>query len=273
VSGEGAHGSSEVLGSALVTGAARGIGLAISTALAAAGFSVHAVDRDGAALEEARREIGAGGGRCETYVCDVVDPEQVERMVGRVADGAGRIDLLVNNAGTYHVDDLLDLSFETWRRVLSVNADGTFLVGQATARRMVDQPIHAGLGRRGMVINIGSVASQGGRPNRSAYGASKALVRHLTMSQALAWREHDVAACLVCPGEVLEGMLRNIYDGLGRVSGVAADELIESARLALPRQRFQTTDEVAQRIVFLATSTGMRHTGSVLWCDSRIEPL
>ena len=82
----------------------------------------------------------SAGGTCRPYACDVTDPGLVDATVAQVFDDAGRVDVLVNCAGIVHVDDLLDLTFETWRRVMSVNADGTFLMGQATARAMAKQP-------------------------------------------------------------------------------------------------------------------------------------
>jgi NAD(P)-dependent dehydrogenase (short-subunit alcohol dehydrogenase family) len=264
--------TSTMPGAALVTGAGSGIGRAASVALAAAGFDVHVLDVDEGALKETAAIVEKQG-RCVAHTCDVTDPDQVDDTVLRAHDERQRLDVVVNNAGVYQVDDLLELSYANWRRVLAVNADGTFLVSQAAARRMVTQPVHPALQRRGMVINISSVAAEGGRPNRTAYGASKALVRHLTMSQAMAWREHEVAACLVYPGEVFEGMLQNVYQRLSEVTGRPREELIEGAQRALPRQQFQTAAEVAQRITFLATTPGMSHSGTVLWCDSHLSAI
>lgn len=258
---------------ALVTGAGGAIGRATAAGLAAAGFDVCVTDLDRSDLAPAQAAVESAGGSCQPYVCDVTDPGLVDATVAKVLADAGRVDVLVNGAGIVHVDDLLDLTFETWRQVMSVNADGTFLMGQATARAMVRQPPSALLGRRGMIINIASAAAEVGRPTRAAYAASKAVVKHLTMTQALALKDHAIAACVVYPGEVIEGMLRGIFADIARATGRSAEEVIGEARRDQPTGQFQSASQVGQRVAFLASSTGMRFTGTVLWCDSHIDPV
>jgi D-sorbitol dehydrogenase (acceptor) len=258
---------------AIVTGAGGAIGRAAAIELAATGFDVCAVDVDRSALAPVQAGVASAGGTCWPYVCDVTDPGLVEATVAGIAAAAGRVDVLVNAAGVVHVDGLLDLSFDTWRRVMSVNADGTFLMGQATARAMVNQPPSTRLGRRGMIINISSAAAEVGRPTRAAYAASKAVVKHLTMTQALALKDHAIAACAVYPGEVLEGMLASIFADIAAATGRSAGDVTAEAQLDQPTGEFQSASQVGQRIAFLANSTGMRFTGTVLWCDSHIDPV
>ena len=258
---------------ALVTGAAGAIGSASAVELAAAGFDVCVVDLDRSALAPARAGVESAGGTCRPYVCDVTSPGRVEATVAEIVAAAGRVDVLVNGAGIVHVDDLLELTFDTWRRVMSVNADGTFLMGQATARAMTRQPPSALLGRRGMIVNISSAAAEVGRPTRAAYAASKAVVKHLTMTQALALKHHAIAACVVYPGEVIEGMLRSIFTDIAEADGRSVEEVIGEALRDQPTRQFQTASQVGQRVAFLASSAGMRFTGTVLWCDSHIDPV
>jgi NAD(P)-dependent dehydrogenase (short-subunit alcohol dehydrogenase family) len=258
---------------ALVTGAGGAIGRAAAAELAASGFDVCVTDLNRPDLAPARAAVESAGGNCRPYVCDVTDPGLVDATVAQVFADAGRVDVLVNCAGIVHGDDLLDLTFETWRRVMSVNADGTFLMGQATARAMVNQPPSAPLGRRGMIVNISSAAAEIGRPTRAAYAASKAVVKHLTMTQALALRDHAIAACAVYPGEVIEGMLRGIFVDIARATGRTVEEVIDEARRDQPTGQFQDARQVGQRVAFLASSAGMRFTGTVLWCDSHIDPV
>ena len=217
--------------------------------------------------------VESAGGNCKPYVCDVTNPDLVDAAVAEVFADAGRVDVLVNSAGIVHVDDLLDLTFETWRRVMSVNADGTFLMSQATARAMVRQPPSAVLGRRGMIVNISSAAAEVGRPTRAAYAASKAVVKHFTMTQALALKDHAIAACVVYPGEVVEGMLRSIFVAVAEAAGRSVEEVIDEARRDQPTTQFQNARQVGQRVAFLANSAGMRFTGTVLWCDSHLDPV
>jgi len=258
---------------ALVTGAGGAIGRATAAELAASGFDVCVTDLDSSDLAPAQAAVEAAGGNCRPYACDVTDPGLVETTVAEVFADAGRVDVLVNSAGIVHVDDLLDLTYETWRRVMSVNADGTFLMGQATARAMVRQPPSALLGRRGLIVNICSAAAEVGRPTRAAYAASKAVVKHLTMTQALALKDHAIAACVVYPGEVIEGMLRSIFADIAGATGRAVEEVVDEAKRDQPTGQFQSASQVGQRVAFLASSAGMRFTGTVLWCDSHIDPV
>ena len=258
---------------ALVTGAGGAIGGAIAVELAATGFDVCVIDLDRAGLVQAQAAVESAGGRCQSYVCDVTNPDLVAATVAEIFADVGRVDVLVNSAGIVHVDDLLDLRFDTWRRVMSVNADGTFLMGQATARAMVKQPPSAHLGRRGMIVNISSAAAEVGRPTRAAYAASKAVVKHLTMTQALALKDHAIAACVVYPGEVIEGMLRSIFTDIAEATGRSVEEVIDEAKRDQPTGQFQSASQVGQRVAFLANSAGMRFTGSVLWCDSHLHPV
>jgi NAD(P)-dependent dehydrogenase (short-subunit alcohol dehydrogenase family) len=258
---------------ALVTGAGGAIGRAIAVELAATGFDVCVTDLNRSDLASTQAVVESVGGHCRPYVCDVTNPDLVDATVAEIFADVGRVDVLVNGAGIVHVDDLLDLTFETWRRVMSVNADGTFLMSQATARAMVKQPPSALLGRRGMIVNISSAAAEVGRPIRAAYGASKAVVKHLTMSQALALKDYAIAACVVYPGEVIEGMLRGIFVDIAEAAGRSVEEVIDEAKRDQPTGEFQSASQVGQRVAFLANSTGMRFTGTVLWCDSHIDPV
>jgi NAD(P)-dependent dehydrogenase (short-subunit alcohol dehydrogenase family) len=258
---------------ALVTGAGGAIGGAAAVELAATGFDVCVIDLDRAGLAQAQIAVESAGGHCRLYECDVTNPDLVEATVAEIFADTGRVDVLVNSAGIVHVDNLLDLTFQTWRRVMSVNADGTFLMGQATARAMVRQPPSAPLGRRGMIINISSAAAEVGRPTRAAYAASKAVVKHLTMTQALALADHAIAACVVYPGEVIEGMLRSIFTDIAEATGRDVAEIIDEAKRDQPTRQFQSAHQVGQRVAFLANSTGMRFTGTVLWCDSHLDPV
>lgn len=258
---------------ALVTGAGGAIGRAVAVELAATGFDICVMDLNQSDLASTRAAVESAGGNCTPYVCDVTNPDLVDATVAEIFAAARRVDVLVNSAGIVHVDDLLDLTFETWRRVMSVNADGTFLMSQATARAMAKQPPSALLGRRGMIVNISSAAAEVGRPTRAAYAASKAVVKHLTMSQALALRDYAIAACVVYPGEVFEGMLRSIFVDTAEAAGRSLEEVIDEAKRDQPTRQFQSASQVGQRVAFLANSTGMRFTGTVLWCDSHIDPV
>jgi enoyl-[acyl-carrier-protein] reductase (NADH) len=93
------------------------------------------------------------------------------------------------------------------------------------------------------------------------------------MTQALALKDHAIAACVVYPGEVIEGMLHSIFVEIAGATGRSVAEVIDEAQRDQPTRQFQSASQVGQRVAFLATSTGMRFTGTVLWCDSHIDPV
>lgn len=159
---------------ALVTGAARGIGRAVSLRLAADGFDVAVNDLEGVADEVravCRRAVG--------IVANVTEQDQVEAMVHRVAQELGRLDVVVANAGVARMVPLVELSAEEWDRVLAVNLRGTFLCYQAGARQMMRQ------GHGGKIIGATSVAAYTPAPSSAHYTASKWGVRGLTQAAAV----------------------------------------------------------------------------------------
>ena len=157
---------------ALVTGAARGIGLATARRLAAQGHGVAMIDRDAPALTEA----AAGVEGAAAIVCDVSDPAAVDAMVAEVTARFGRLDALVNNAAVAEFAPLGQTDFAMWRRVMASNLDGVFLVSQAAV------PALRATG--GAIVNIASISGLRASTLRVAYGTSKAAVIQLTRQQA-----------------------------------------------------------------------------------------
>src|SRR4051794_23584759 len=154
---------------ALVTGAARGIGLAIAKAFAAEGAAVAVADLDESGARSAAAEIEARAGRALTVALDIADPASVAAAVRAALHAFGRIDVLVNNAGVGSNTPFLDITLEEWNRVVGVNLTGSFLMAQAVAREMAK----SGGGR---IVNIVSVSGQRGGDGRAAYGAAKAAL-------------------------------------------------------------------------------------------------
>jgi NAD(P)-dependent dehydrogenase (short-subunit alcohol dehydrogenase family) len=118
---------------------------------------------------------------------------------------------------------------------------------------------------------MSSAAAEVGQPTRAAYAVSKAAVSHLTLSQALALKSHEVAACAVYPGEVVEGMLWSILQEVAVTTHRSMDDVINEAQRDQPTGHFQSAEAVGQRVAFLARTSGLRFSGSVMWCDSHIE--
>ena len=161
---------------AVVTGAARGIGLAIARKFLQEGYQIAILDIDETTLSKTMKEV------CDTknvlgIECDVSDPEQVQKAIGRVVDRFGRIDVLVNNAGIAEFKPMLETSYDEWSRILAVNLNGPFICSQACAPLMLEN-------KGGSIVNIASISGLRASTLRVAYGTSKAALMHLTKQQA-----------------------------------------------------------------------------------------
>src|SRR4051794_17266860 len=172
---------------AIVTGGARGIGLAIAKRYVAEGAKVVIVDVDASAGEAAARALGEA---CHFKATDVGDAQQAQGLVAFALEAFGALDILVNNAGIVHAADFLEIKEADFDRVLRVNLKGAFLVGQASARRMVDQ-VKAGR-RAGTIINMSSVNAVLAIPNQVPYCVSKGGIAQLTKVMALSLAPHGI---------------------------------------------------------------------------------
>jgi 3-oxoacyl-[acyl-carrier protein] reductase len=219
---------------AVVTGAAGGIGAACCRALAAEGAAVVAADLDGASAEALARSIGEP---CVAMAVDVARPGDAERLFAEVVAGSGSVDVLVTCAGIFHATPFDQISVEEWDRIQAVNLRGTFLVAQAALRVMVT----AGSGR---IVTVASLAGQvGGLAAGASYAASKAAVVALTKSIARHSGPHGITANCVNPGVIDTTMLEG-WSTTAR----------EAALAATPLGRVGTPNEVASAVVWLASS-------------------
>jgi NAD(P)-dependent dehydrogenase (short-subunit alcohol dehydrogenase family) len=180
---------------AVVTGGGRGIGRALALGLARSGADLAVVyQQNAAAAEQTANDAQALGVQAMAVQADTADQAQVARMVESVVDRLGGIDVLVNNAGTLSRHPFLDLTFEEWRRVLSTNLDGYFLVGQAVARHMVDTR------RRGAIVNVTSGNQSVLAPNGTHYVVSKTGAWALTRQMALELAPYGIRVNAIAPG-------------------------------------------------------------------------
>jgi D-threitol dehydrogenase (NAD+) len=231
---------------ALVTGAASGIGAAIAAAFAAKGARVAVVDMN---LEAARaRADGLPG--AEAFACDVTDPASVESAVGEVLGSFGRIDILVNSAGIVDLAPAEDISLGAWQRTLDVNLTGSFLMAQAVGRAMIRQG-------GGKIINLASQAGSVAIDQHVAYCASKFAVIGMTKTLALEWGRHGITVNAISPTVVLTELGKKAWDG---PKGEAMKALIPTGRFAEP-------DEIAAAAVFLASSGADMINGADLLVD------
>ena len=242
---------------AIVTGAARGIGLAIAGRFRAEGAVVVISDVADDAGEAAARGIGA------TYLrCDVSQSAEVKALAAAVAERFGAIDILVNNAGIALAGDFLEVSEADFDRVLAVNLKGSFLMLQACARHMVAQ---AKAGRRpGAVVNMSSVNDTLAIPGIVSYCVSKGGVSQLTRSTAVALAPHGIRVNAIGPGSIDTDMMK----------GVLADRAALNRALSrTPLGRVGQPSEVASIAAFLASDDASYVTGQTIYADGGRMPL
>jgi glucose 1-dehydrogenase len=239
---------------AIVTGGARGIGLAIAKRYAAEGAKVVIADIDGAAGKAAADALGAA---CSRFVLtDVGERRDAENVVAETCSVFGGLDILVNNAGIVHSADFLDLEEVDFDRVLRANLKGTFLVGQTGARRMVAQ-VKAGK-PPGAIINMSSINAVVAIPNQVPYCVSKGGLAQLTKVMALSLAPYNIRVNAIGPGSIMTDILKS----------VATDR--EAKRRILvrtPLGRIGDPDEIASIAVFLASQDSSYISGQTIYAD------
>ncbi|MEM5471469.1 SDR family NAD(P)-dependent oxidoreductase [Hoeflea sp. AS60] len=234
---------------ALVTGAARGIGLATTQLFNEQGWRVAMVDRDGDELHK----VAAGLNEASAFVHDVSIPNQVDDMVQSVISSFGRIDAVVNNAGVADFGPIEATDFARWRAVMATNLDGVFLVSQATIPALRET--------RGALVNIASISGLRASTLRVAYGTSKAAVIHLTKQQAAELGEYGIRANCVCPGPVRTKLAMAVH----------TPEIIAAYHDAIPLNRYGSEREIAEVITFLCSDKASYVTGQVIASDGGFE--
>ncbi len=234
---------------AIVTGAARGIGLATTDLFLERGVKVAMVDRDVEALApeaKARENVLA-------LPHDVSDPEAVAAMVRDTLDWGGRIDTLINNAGVAEFGPIEETDFAKWRRVMETNLDGVFLCVQAATEALKAS--------KGSVVNIASISGLRASTLRVAYGTSKAAVIQLTKQQAAELGEYGIRVNCVAPGPVRTKLAMAVH----------TQEIIDAYHDAIPLNRYGSEREIAEAIVFLASDAASYVTGQVIAADGGFD--
>ncbi|HKY66490.1 MAG TPA: 3-oxoacyl-ACP reductase FabG [Acidimicrobiales bacterium] len=236
---------------AIVTGGASGIGLAIAERLAADGLAVAVFDRNGDAATEAAAKIAAAGGTALGLTVDVTDRPGLDAAVDEVRSALGRPTVLVNNAGLDGFDPFLKITAETWNRIIEVNLTGTFHCCQAVVPDMIE----AGWGR---IVNISSSSAQGGQPLMTHYVASKAGVIGLTKALALELGPKGITVNTIPPGFIDTPMLRK-----SESRGLLGEGVDHHAGLT-PVRRVGRPDDIAAACSFLVRDEASYITGQVI---------
>jgi NAD(P)-dependent dehydrogenase (short-subunit alcohol dehydrogenase family) len=238
---------------AIVTGGATGIGRQMADGLAEMGADLVLCARHADRCEQAAEELRALGVRALGLRCDVRDPVEVQAVVDRTRTELGRIDVLVNNAGTTWGAPAEDYPLEGWQKVIDVNLTGVFLCSQAAGRVMIEQ-------QAGKIVNIASVAAFGGAPpelmNAVGYHASKGGVVSFTRDLATKWAHHGITVNAIAPGWFPTDMNKVLLEAQG-------DVYLEH----IPLRRFGGPDDLKGAVVFLASGASDYVTGHTLVVD------
>jgi meso-butanediol dehydrogenase / (S,S)-butanediol dehydrogenase / diacetyl reductase len=236
-----------------VTGAARGIGLAVAQRFLRDGYRVAMLDIDAPELAAAAKRLGKDD-RVLGRACDVADAGQVKDCIEAVVERFGRIDALVNNAGVAVFKPLLETSFEEWTHVMGVNLNGPFLCTQAAA------PVMLRTGG-GAVVNVASISGLRASTLRVAYGTSKAALIHLTKQQAAELGDAGIRVNAVAPGPVDTAMAKQVHSAAIRAG----------YRDAIPLNRYGTEEEIAAAITFLCSDAASYINGQTLAVDGGFD--
>ena len=237
---------------ALVTGGNAGLGLAMATALAEAGADVCLWGRDQERNLAAAAALGRAGRRVLAVACDVADEAAVEGAFAETVQALGRVDACFANAGADGLAPFAELSLAEWRRVVAVNADGTFLTLRAAARHMVER------GGGGSLVATSSIAAIGGRPGRAHYTAAKGALLSLVRSLAVELGRFGIRANALLPGSIETEM-----------AAIAPDRERIRRRVAerVPLGRPGAPHELGGIAIYLASDASSYHTGDLLVVD------
>jgi meso-butanediol dehydrogenase/(S,S)-butanediol dehydrogenase/diacetyl reductase len=233
----------------IITGAARGIGLAAARLFLDKGYRVAMIDRDVQALNEATAPLE----NSRAFACDVSQPNAIANMVMAVLKWARRIDCLVNNAAVADFCPIEDTNFERWRNVMATNLDGVYLTSLAVMDALKKT--------RGNIVNIASISGLRASTLRVAYGTSKAGVIQMTEQFAVEMGEFGIRVNCVAPGPVRTKLAIAVH----------SQSIIDAYHDAIPLNRYGTENEIADAILFLSSTKASYITGQTLAVDGGFQ--
>ena len=238
---------------AVVTGGGMGIGQAIAFTLAQEGAYVSILDINVKAANQVASQIEEKGGSVLVCEADVTEPSDVDRSINQTLAQFGRVDILINNAGTTHPSvSILDLELEWFDKVVNLDLKGVYICSKRVGKEMVDQ-------RSGVVINIASVAGMTSFP-LPVYGPVKSAVIMLTQVLARDWARHGVRVNAIAPGYVLTPLLQDLID-----KGLRSPDTLLNY---IPMKEFVMPSDIANAAVFLCSDRARYITGVTLPVDA-----
>jgi gluconate 5-dehydrogenase len=239
---------------ALITGSSQGIGLALARGLAEHGATVILNGREEAKLEATRAALAAGGFSVHAIAFDATDHVSVNAGINRIETEIGPIDILVNNAGMQHRAPLEDFPVDKWQQLLTTNISSVFYVGQAVARHMIARGY-------GKIINIASVQSELARPGIAPYTATKGAVKNLTKGMCTDWARHGLQVNAIAPGYFRTPLNQALVDN---------PEFSAWLEKRTPAARWGNVDELVGAAVFLSGKGSSFVNGHTLYVDGGI---
>ena len=238
---------------AVVTGAARGIGLAISKKFLEEGYRIAILDIDQKTLSQTMKQV-FDTNNVLGLECDVAEPDQVDQSVNRVVDHFGRIDVLVNNAGIAEFKPMLETTYDEWSRILAVNLNGPFICSQACAPFMLKN-------EGGSIVNIASISGLRASTLRIAYGTSKAALMHLTKQQAAELGNKGIRVNAIAPGPVDTAMAKKVHTA----------DIRSDYHDVIPLNRYGLEEEIADAVWFLCSDSASYINGQIIAADGGFD--
>jgi len=244
---------------AIVTGAASGIGHGIALTFAREGAKVGIADINEESATSVAEEIIRLGGSAMPVAMDVTDEQAVEIGVASVVETFGGVDVLVSNAGVQHIDPLVDLALEDWRRMMAIHLDGAFLTTRACLRHMYSS------GRGGSIIYMGSVHSKEASPLKAPYVTAKHGLLGLCKAVAKEGAEHGVRSNVICPGFVRTPLVEKQIPEQARELGISEEDVVKKMMLkGTVDGEFTSIEDVAELALLYATFPSNALTGQSL---------
>jgi NAD(P)-dependent dehydrogenase (short-subunit alcohol dehydrogenase family) len=234
---------------AIITGAARGIGLATALLFNENGYKVAIVDNDKKEIDN----LSFKNKDIKTFCFDISNDDELDKMYNQILEWHNRIDVLVNNAGVADFGNIEEANFKRWNEVMKTNLNGVFLCSQKGIAHLKKT--------KGNIINIASISGLRASTLRVAYGTSKAAVIQLTKQQAAELGEYGIRVNCIAPGPVKTKLAMAVH----------TQDIIDAYHDAIPLNRYGTEKEIANGIYFLASEKASYITGQVLAVDGGFE--